>query len=345
MILILLLALCQDSSREIESLVRDLGDDLIEVRERAQGALTRIGAPAIPALKKAVISEDPERAARARAVWLRVDRVERERVHDASELADLLERNRPSDTEQSTGRRWDAVTEGGRFALGAIRHDEGLVIYTEFDPLLYRYDRLCQRKGEVRFDLVKVSDLNGRELDLRRCNRCSPKMVLAKGHDGPMRIRVRGVHIWFSRYEVEFPDPEMGQTQQVGDMTIEVAWPRIKVTSLGGLPDDSYRPHRHRFEFEMRPGAQARKPMQVICGVGGGCGARAAKPKPGWCGCESGPGDPEDGRRPSRVFEYQAEAQTGDVTLKDVARITCTIWKPIEIPIDFTVEVTPVKRD
>jgi len=45
------------------------------------------------------------------------------------------------------------------------------------------------------------------------------------------------------------------------------------------------------------------------------------------------------------VFGYQAETQTGDVPLEDVARITCTIWKPIEIPIDFTVDVTPVKRD
>lgn len=69
------------------------------------------------------------------------------------------------------------------------------------------------------------------------------------------------------------------------------------------------------------------------------------RPRSGWCDCESGPVDPGPKRAPPRAYEYRAEAQTGDVPLEDVARITCTVWKPIEIPIDFTVELTPVTLD
>ncbi|HTF57902.1 MAG TPA: HEAT repeat domain-containing protein [Planctomycetota bacterium] len=268
--LLSLALLVQSEPRQIDDLIRDLGDDLIEVREKAQRALTQIGASAIPALRKAVASDDPERALRARAVWLRFDRGERQREHDAKELAALLEENRPPDLEKPGGRRWSALTEGARFALGAVPRDGGLVIYTEFEPFLYRYDRLCQRKGDVRFDIEKACTLEGREIPLVRCARRSPRMVLAKDHDGPMRIRVRGVQTWFSRYEVEFSEPKMGQSQLVGDMPIEVAWPRIKVTSMGGFPEDSYRPPQHRFEFDMKPGAQRRMPMQSIGGIGFG---------------------------------------------------------------------------
>jgi hypothetical protein len=267
---LILALLAQDRHQAIDDLVRDLGDDLIEIRERAQGALLRVGPPAIPALKKAILSEDPERRARARITLLRIDRAEREREHDAFELAELLRKNRPPSPEKAEQFRWTAVTEGARFGIGAVRRCGGLVLYTSFESFLYRYDRFCGAKGDLRFDIEKACDLTGRELAIERCARCSPAMIFAKNHDGPVRIRVRGVQTWFSRYEVEFLEPRMGQTQVVGDMTIEVAWPRIKVISTGGWSADPRQWPQHRFEFDMKETARSKKPAQMICVEGGG---------------------------------------------------------------------------
>jgi tetratricopeptide (TPR) repeat protein len=52
----------------IQSLVRDLGAERYDRRQRASGGLRRVGAPAIPALEKAAQSDDPEVRIRARQI-------------------------------------------------------------------------------------------------------------------------------------------------------------------------------------------------------------------------------------------------------------------------------------
>lgn len=68
MMVALILALCLQQDANIARLVEDLSDDSLEVRERAQAELLRIGAPAFPHLKRAAAGADRERRARAAAL-------------------------------------------------------------------------------------------------------------------------------------------------------------------------------------------------------------------------------------------------------------------------------------
>jgi HEAT repeat protein len=56
------------SATEINKLVRQLGDDSFSVRELADDALREIGLPALPALRQALRSPDPEVRRRARGI-------------------------------------------------------------------------------------------------------------------------------------------------------------------------------------------------------------------------------------------------------------------------------------
>jgi hypothetical protein len=56
----------QEAGRQVDQWIRDLGADSYEAREKAEVQLRRIGQPALPALKKAVVDDDVERAQRAR---------------------------------------------------------------------------------------------------------------------------------------------------------------------------------------------------------------------------------------------------------------------------------------
>lgn len=76
-----------------------------------------------------------------------------------------------------------------------------------------------------------------------------------------------------------------------------------------------------------------------------------------WCNCPGGPTpilprpEPERARafgtRPNEAANpLESESAPGridewDLTLEHFARITYTFWKPIEIPIDLTVKVSP----
>ncbi len=58
----------QELDAIIQSLVRDLGAERYDRRQRASEGLRRVGAPAIPALEKAAQSDDPEVRIRARQI-------------------------------------------------------------------------------------------------------------------------------------------------------------------------------------------------------------------------------------------------------------------------------------
>lgn len=61
---------------EVEKLVADLGADNFETRESADRLLRKVGRPAIPALKKALESRDPEVRARARRILAEIEAAE-----------------------------------------------------------------------------------------------------------------------------------------------------------------------------------------------------------------------------------------------------------------------------
>jgi hypothetical protein len=66
-------ALAQEDER-IARLVQELGADDYKVREAAEAELKKIGAPAIPPLKKALEDKDAERAERARRVLTEIEK-------------------------------------------------------------------------------------------------------------------------------------------------------------------------------------------------------------------------------------------------------------------------------
>lgn len=75
-LLLVLIVQVQDPA----SLIRQLDDEDPIVRERATQQLMKIGAPALPALRKASASRKPETVARARALIKRIERFEKLRT-------------------------------------------------------------------------------------------------------------------------------------------------------------------------------------------------------------------------------------------------------------------------
>lgn len=67
----------EDLAKKIDALVRDLGAEDFETREKATAELKKIGKPAIPALKKAAESEDAEVKVRAKALLEEFARAEK----------------------------------------------------------------------------------------------------------------------------------------------------------------------------------------------------------------------------------------------------------------------------
>ena len=82
-----------------------------------------------------------------------------------------------------------------------------------------------------------------------------------------------------------------------------------------------------------------------------------------WCDCPNGPQPVvapvapvridrfsvgRDRSEDSKVFfpeAFDSIVEVENLALEHLARITFTFWKPIEIPIDFTVELKPGKPD
>ncbi len=68
----------QDDEARITKLIQELGADDYKVREAAEQELKRIGAPAVPALKKALEDKDAERVDRARRILADVEKAKPE---------------------------------------------------------------------------------------------------------------------------------------------------------------------------------------------------------------------------------------------------------------------------
>src|SRR5262245_44136591 len=125
MALTLVLLLLQDPAAEIDRLVRDLGDDRLEVRERAHFRLLQIGEPALSRIERATHSPDAEIRVRASDIFETVGREARERADDADQKAALLLLRRNAKAEKGPG---TAASEGARFDLTATRFDDGWII-------------------------------------------------------------------------------------------------------------------------------------------------------------------------------------------------------------------------
>lgn len=94
--------------QDVDGLIRQLGDDRIEVRDKASAELLKIGAKALDKLREAAKSADPEIAARARALVAEIDFPEPGAAVNGLAVAVKV---RPGD-ETPLQVRWTNVSEG-----------------------------------------------------------------------------------------------------------------------------------------------------------------------------------------------------------------------------------------
>jgi hypothetical protein len=108
------LVMAQDPDQaNVDEWILRLGADEIEIRERAQSELLKIGAPAATSLKRASKDPDFERASRARTILARI-----ERKNNASAEKPPRPLDDASDDEES----WFRNPSSGRVYRIRIRH-------------------------------------------------------------------------------------------------------------------------------------------------------------------------------------------------------------------------------
>ena len=341
----------QISSSEVESLVRDLGHEVLEVRERAHRKLLEAGAAALPALNAAANSNDAELRLRAAAIAEIVGRAGREKVHDDAQKAELL-RGQVGEAEKCPG---SAASEGARFDLDVSAFEGGWVIRT------FATDRLSRRKdagpgqGRLAFD-VQVLDSQGNERVVDKCAKCSPKKVFVRGTNVPMKVRVLGSQTWFSPYELVFKNPIERQSRKVGDFTIEVIAGGLTVSSPTDFPYDWIRSMIANCAVDLKPGLppprrpSARTLIKRLA-------PREEPVRLSWCDCPRGPEPPPPSPGSPRIHSFNItmpidwnatetdcnESADRPYTLADYASLKYTFWKPITLPIDVTVDLIPAK--
>jgi hypothetical protein len=69
----------EETTKKIDALIRDLGAEDFETREKASAELRKIGKPAVPALRKAAESEDAEVKMRAKAILEELEKPAKEK--------------------------------------------------------------------------------------------------------------------------------------------------------------------------------------------------------------------------------------------------------------------------
>jgi len=251
--MLVLVLLTQDGSRAIEGLVRDLGDDLIEIREKAHARLQALGVPCIPSLRKALESSDAEVRLRASLLLEIVERIDRERTHDAAQKEVLLRSSRTPSAIEAERRPGSGTSEGARFDVEVTPFDAGWVVTTRTTDYLARQASEGIGKGRLHFDIGEISGADGRPLTVERCGRCSPAKVFVRGTGGPLTVRIQGRQTWFSPYLLEFKDPCPGQKKRVGDYTIGILGRGVMVTSEKDWPVEWCWSMNPYFDYELKP--------------------------------------------------------------------------------------------
>lgn len=325
-------------STSCTELIRFLGDDSIELRELALRIFILAGPTSLPALKKGLASPDPEIRARAAAAIEQIERVLFEQVYEASEMARRLAYHRLG--INMNPRPGVGVTEGARFDLTAIPGNDGMRLATNVLDHLEPLNRDLQVDGRVFWDIAEVRTADGALLDLDRCGQCGPGWVRVKKARGLLKVRLKGTHVWLVRYPLEFLNPTMGDRKQVGDFFISVEWPGLRVTSTRKRTAEVFELVGREFKFQLREDSTtfcATESDDWVCGFGSD--APLEDPETNWCGCRADFAPlPRDTRR---ISERHVGFRVTEHLLDQVAKIYYNFYKPIEIPFDITVVVSP----
>src|SRR5213078_91452 len=113
-----------------------------------------------------------------------VERLEAEKKHDTQERETLLGNSNWARDKERKEEVWQVTwTDGAAFRFGTIPWKGGLVLSTHFS----NYVRKSPEEGlnDLKFEIVGISDKNGKPLTVDRCGHCSPYDVYAKETAGP----------------------------------------------------------------------------------------------------------------------------------------------------------------
>ncbi len=303
---LVLLLLCQDRDPAAD-LVDLLDVNDIAVRDDAQRRLRAMGPKALAALRKAPKSVETD------ALVADLERQAAEAKHDAGE------RRRQFGDTAPTG-------------------DLGLT----FESQPYRGGRVIVTRTdkELRWRVGGAADDEGGKVRVETCKTCSPGLIFVAS-TRPVLLTLAGVRRWYSDYPIEFNEPRRGDRHRVGDFTIEVAWPRLLVTSGRPVDARAFARLSTGFVFELRTDVEAREGEERRPS-----GFRTICAGTGWCRCDSGPkaGAPETPMTTTGWIDREDSAvilpRTDDPAqygVHEIAKITLTFRKPIEEP--FEIEV------
>lgn len=327
------LLVLQDSS-ELERLISSLGGESVEVREKSEERLIELGPKALPALRKAAGGSDQEVRARAQSAIEDILRVERERQQDLEEKNRLRDKSRNERQKKEEEAPGAVVVGAARFDFSVKPFQKGLVLYTF--PWNYLY--LVDRWEEIAFDVADVKDPSGKILELERCGRCSPQLILVKDTAGPLRAHIQATQLWFSTYTVEFKDPKNGDRRKVGDFTIQVDWPLLRISCRKSRPKEILAKVGATFDFEVKEGV--RPPAGFLSGGGRGGGFSGRTSPKWWCNCNGGAVPVVQKPKPELAQKMDAKGGGEGYRLDQISVISYTFFKPIEEAIDFTAEVS-----
>ena len=306
-----LLALRLQEAGEAERRIDELGDPDVEVRDRAQGRLLEMGPSILPALRRAASHEDAEIRCRAREVVEDLERLERERAHDAVQRKTELETDPPDPGKSPPP---TARTDGITFAFVKRGSANGTVLTTF---------AAHKRSVQVDYEVARVTDESGRELALERCERCGPRQVLVK-HQGTIRPFLKGTRLWFSPYTLEWKAPRAGESRKAGDFTISVDWPWLSVECRRDWPPEVLGQMEPWFVFK-GPGDAASHTGFVARPAIVERPRPAPRDHPGWCSRLVMPEPPDAKTHPSpRGILYER------IRIEDVESIQYRFLKPVE---------------
>jgi len=340
-LLLVTLLLGVQEPADVDRLIKTLGSDSASARDQTQDQLVALGEKALPALRKALEATDPETRQRAKAAIDDVERLEAEKKHDLQERETLRGNSSWARDKERKETIWQVTwTDGAAFRFDTTPWKGGLVLSTHFS----NYVSKSPEDGlkDLQFEIVGISDKDGKALTVDRCGQCSPYDVYAKATAGPIRPHLKGTQLWFSTYVLEFVAPKDGDRKKVGDLAIEIAWPTIKVTAKRPMIKATLDRVCTEFSYEVIPGVQRPSGLFDSMGVrvGGGGGRRGGGGQgDDWCHCKGGPRPLAESPTPELSSELVVKKGGRLPPLQDVAKIRVWIRKPIEEPFDLTPEI------
>ncbi len=298
---------------DLNTLLANLNDDDITIRDEAAGALQRLPVSSLPDLKKALGRATGDARARLEEIVDLLDREGIERAHDAAQRTRFL--------------KTDRSDEGLTLQCTSATKNDSLLLTTTLTPAAGL---------ECSWTVKDAVDEKGNAVKLSRCGACTPRLVLAATKD-PVRLRVAGVRRWFSDYDVVFENPRNGETRRVGGFTLEIAWPRLIITSDKPVAASVLTRTAASFTFDLR------RPASDIIGAGGSCGCGRAriirggprKEPPGWCACLNGPCEWKEPAVAMAMRHVITGSMADQVAIDHVARLRLTFRKPIEEPFEI----------